>query len=394
MKYNIVQIGDIHWGAMKALETEITLSYFIKFLLMKKDIDIVVIAGDYYDHKIPLYSETGIRSVNWFNRLYDVVVNKLNAKLRVIYGTQDHDAGQLEAFRQFADGEKCCIFDRTTTELDILPGLNMIFCPDECITNDEYYDTYYHAYNCGEPIHIGVFHGNFDILLPDFVSSMAKDMEKPNVIYEYNFWKSLIQGPLLANHFHDSSITGALHCVGSYNRWKFGEDNPKGFAFLQYDTDKNTYYYKHIDNPYADIYKTYHLDTFIIKSIDDINALISVVRDDLTKDETIHIRIKITINSSGEMVNKYIETLKLEFASNNRVAFTIINNLKEKEKKAEVKKHEEFKSQFEYIHSDKKSENPATIIQRFIREKNGIEVPLDLITEYVNEVMDNVKLAK
>lgn len=391
MKYNVVQIGDIHWGTLKPKETEMALLYFIKFLLLKKDIDVVIIAGDYFDHKIPLYSETGIRAVNWFNLLYDTVVNQLNAKLRVVYGTNYHDAGQLEAFRQLADGDKCCIFDTTTVELDIMPGLNIIFCPDECMTTEDYYDIYYPVYSCGYPIHIGSFHGNFDILLPDMVTSMAKDMEKPNVMYEYNFWKSMIQGPLLANHFHDSSNNGELYCVGSYDRWKFGEDNPKGFAFIQYDTDKNTYYYKHIDNPHADYYKTYHLDTLIIKSLDDINTLISAVHNDLEKDETIHIRIKININSSGEMINKYIETLKTEFASNRRVAFTVINNLKEKEKRAEIKKHEDFKSQFDYIHNDKHEADPAVIIQRFIREKNGVEVPLELITEYVNSVIDNTK---
>lgn len=391
MKYNVVQIGDIHWGTLKPRDTEEALSYFIKFLLMKKDIDLVVVAGDYYDHKIPLYSETGILSVNWMSLLYDVVVNKLHAKLRIFYGTKFHDAGQLEAFRHMVDGDKCCIYETTTTEIDVLPGLNMIFCPDECITTEEYYERYYSVYSCGYPIHIGSFHGNFDILLPKFVSDMAKDMEKANVMYEYNFWSSIIQGPLLANHFHDSANVENLYCVGSYDRWIFGEDNPKGFAFIQYDTDKNTYYYKHIDNPYADDYKTYHIDTLIIRSIEDIKPLISAVQEDLIKDETIHIRIKISINTSGEMVNKYIETLKMEFISNRRVTFTIINNLKEKEKKDEKKKHEEFKSQFDYISDDKNTDDPALIIQRFIKEKNGVDVPLELIAEYVNSVVDNSK---
>ena len=47
MKYNILAIADIHWGAMDPDEMYDNLQYFLDFIRMKGDIDLVVICGEY-----------------------------------------------------------------------------------------------------------------------------------------------------------------------------------------------------------------------------------------------------------------------------------------------------------------------------------------------------------
>ena len=51
MKYNILAIADIHWGAMDPDEMYNNLQYFLDFIRMKGDIDLVVICGDYFNMK-------------------------------------------------------------------------------------------------------------------------------------------------------------------------------------------------------------------------------------------------------------------------------------------------------------------------------------------------------
>ena len=90
MKYNILAIADIHWGAMDPDEMYDNLQYFLDFIRMKGDIDLVVICGDYFDYRLTLNSKAALKSLRWFDELYNTCKENGVKKLRAIKGELPH----------------------------------------------------------------------------------------------------------------------------------------------------------------------------------------------------------------------------------------------------------------------------------------------------------------
>ena len=105
MKYEIVAVGDIHWGALDADRQRLELSIIPEYL-EQHDIDLLVICGDYFDHKLMLNSQASLQSVDFMSQLIQLSHRKGDEfKIRVFDGTRSHDYDQHEVFKPFDDIE-------------------------------------------------------------------------------------------------------------------------------------------------------------------------------------------------------------------------------------------------------------------------------------------------
>src|SRR5699024_10977536 len=128
---------------------------------------------------------------------------------------------------------------------ETLPGLRIWYAPEENMAFGDYMELYQDILMTDKPIHLAAVHGNFDRIMPD-VAVKANEMnaDTTTLIYRYDDLVSLVHGPMVAGHWHNGEIFEHLSYVGSYDRWTFSEEDPKGFAIYEYDTE--TEQYRHI----------------------------------------------------------------------------------------------------------------------------------------------------
>lgn len=377
MKYNIIDLADLHWGVIDPALQYSHLEQVFEFIREFTPIHLIVISGDYFDSRLPLNSAAAITAVQWFHELL-ALAKERDIVVRAFRGTFEHDNNQLEVFRPLEDAHgRFKLFNECTYE-ETLPGLKCIYCPDENINTEFYY--YQYAEQIANPINIGFFHGSFDVVLPEIVREASEKSLAKSVIFEYNFWEKFIAGPMLAGHWHDGVELDHLIYVGSFERWEFGQDATKGFGFVQYDTETSEYMYHTIPNMFAIDYRTFTIDTRLFKSLEDYTALINEIKEVSDKDPQTKIRIVVNQTDDKPDNESFIKSLKQYFTSNKNTKIVLKNKMKNERKKIERKKNIDTTNQFGFI-LDKVPKQE--IIRQFIMTTKAKELSIEAINDIV-----------
>ena len=380
MRYNIVSIADIHWGAMDPDEMYNNLQYFLDFIKMRGDIDLVVICGDYFDYRLTLNSKAALKALRWFDELYNTCINSGVKRLRMIRGTKEHDNDQLEAIHPRETGEFFKKFYVTTTE-ETLPDLNCIYCPDETLNLHEYEKL--HMDQMISIHDIGFFHGNFDIKLPKLVINQNLESEIPSIIYFKDYWSKFINGPMIAGHWHVFTDSDPLIYIGSYDRWIFGEEEDKGFLFTQYNTEDHSYYWKHIVNPFAKKYESIIIDNSLCISPDDFANLHNDIIDLKKSDPEMKIRVvyQITIDNEESLVN--FNEFKNVISSMKNIKIDVKDFVKKRNKEKQKERVAISSGRYSYILN-----NPYDIkqnIHEFLLRERNIDIPVEIIDSIIGK---------
>lgn len=385
MKYNIMVISDIHWGCIDPRQQLKSMEFVFTFIEESYSndlkIDLIVLAGDYFDAKLSLNGEETIYGFNWFYRLLNICKEK-NIKLRVVQGTMDHDNYQLENLLGLQDEEGLFkVFLKSTLE-ETLPDLLCCYCPDELLEISEY-----ERANLDLILHlkdIGFFHGTFDIVYGDLLEYKPELMKSNNVLYKYDLFSKQIRGPLIAGHWHDGKQYEELYYCGSPFRWVFNEDTPKGFIFLQYDTEDYSYFIERILNPYCAEYVTYEVYTNSYNTKEDYVHIVDDIQDilkDLTKMDKLRILVHVTdIKPENDV---FLSSIRQQIVNYKNCKLVIKNKVKDKKKKEKMKERKEEEDKFNFIFE---KGDTSDIIKTFIdTTDNQNDVPIDYITEKVKK---------
>lgn len=386
MVYKIAVIADIHWGAEPYQLMTKNLELFLEFI-RQADVDMVVIAGDYFDYRLQLNSPTAIASIAWFDHFYQTC-KKSNVKaIRIIKGTQEHDNEQLEVFRTYEeeDNDYLRIYNTTSSD-EPLPGLRCVYCPDETMNLREYHMTYCDKFFPTPDI--GFFHGNFDTILPSIEFDRIQDHNLKTMIYEYEKFSRLIKGPLISGHWHTAMSHESLYYVGSYDRWKFNEEEDKGFIYCEYDTESHQYYIHRIINPLAKKY-----DTIIIRDEDfktpiqfaDLN---DIIRKKLDSDDDLVLRIQYIITDENPEAQLNFNAFTKKHLNNKRLKLDI-KDVHKKQMKKEKQEATHFEAdKYQYIFE--KSMDIPHKVHQFILDKKGIDVSVEEIQNILGKYLENI----
>lgn len=395
MKYNVMTIADIHWGVVTPAEQLKSLEFVFSFLNQTiktyMEPDLIVLLGDYFDTKLSLNSQEALIAVQWFHQLYDICYENA-ITLRMVKGTADHDNDQLEVFRPMEEDGKGLfrIIDKTMIE-ETLPGLSCVYCPDELIQTDEYEKTY-----LNEILQIkdlGFFHGSFDVVYGDLLERKPEMLKKNNVIFRYDLWNPQIKGPMIAGHWHDGKIYDDLYYCGSPFRWKFNEDEAKGFLFTRYDTETQEYMVRKIGNPLCADYLTYEIYTNLYVDRNDYADIIEDIHKILTKmkQSALNHKLRIVVYVVDEKPENdvFISSLRQELLRFQNCKLTIKNRIKEKKRKKKIEESQDENEKFSFIYENKK---PADIIHDFIvtTENSDIDIPMEYICHKVEKYLKEV----
>ena len=387
MIYKFIVLADIHWGAMDSATMYNNLELVLEFIRqMENELDFVIIAGDYFDYRLQLNSKTTLLATKWFDKLISTCKESNVKKVRMFKGTREHDNDQLEIFRTPYETEDGYfkLFNTTESE-ELLPGLRCVYCPDENMNSVEYHQMYYTKF-IPHP-NIGFFHGNFDTILPEIEFNRIQEHNLATMIYEYDKFSKLVRGPLISGHWHVQNEYKSLHYVGSFDRWKFNEEDDKGFIYGEIDTDTNDYLIHRIVNPLARQYKTIIVNSDECHTPEQFAIVANMINTHLKDDPNIMLRISYLLSSNNEEALVNFNIFQRQYATSKQVKIDLKDLIKREAKKNKKKQVEVEASKYNYVF-DSDLKNIPDIVHKFILDSKEVDVPVEMISKYIKKYLE------
>lgn len=375
MLYKLLVIGDIHFGYYPAellyKEFKLVINNIIK------DIDVVFIAGDYFDTKLSLSSKHSIYAIKTFCDILDKC-EQTNTKLRMIRGTASHDPeNQLVNLSSIAKSSKVDFkLYLTVGEEELFPDFNVLYVPEEYMENkDEYYKEFFNKkYQCI------IGHGMFEET--NYVTNKTLNMKKYPV-FNSAFIEKICDGPIIFGHIHKSQkIRNRIMYTGSFTRSRYGEEEDKGFIISTYETENNSTDFKFIVNDKATKFDTVSiLDTSEIFSLL-LNEQIQFIKEMISTYKKDKLRIKINIPKNYDNTKVFIDSVTTVFGNMENVDIVIMDNTKEETKQKTKEIVDKLMLKYNFIFD--KSISYEEKIQQFIYNKKGEKIDLENIRKIIN----------
>lgn len=261
MIYNGYMIADIHFGAMdsKVLFSELE-SGFIKKLKENADtIHFIVICGDLFHNKLNMNSSHAKYAFKFLQIVIDICIEN-NIKLRILKGTEFHDNRQLDLV-PYLYTKNCDIrIISTVTEEYLFEDLCVLYLPEEYMDNME--DFYKEYFNNHKKYDMVFGHGMIEEVSFAALSQTSEITMKKAPVYSSKVLKDICRGPIFFGHIHTAQqIKETIYYIGSYSRWVFGEERPKGFMEVLYDTSNSIFKVEYIFNNSARKFETFVFET-------------------------------------------------------------------------------------------------------------------------------------
>lgn len=344
--YIEAHIADLHFGAMDPrVQYEILREQFLSYISQMQVLDIVSINGDIFDHKFLANSDSIMYANMFMQELIGICAQK-NTTLIILSGTASHDAGQLKLFYHYIGQADIRIVEEAS--FIYVKGKKILVIPELYNKGKVYYNNLLHELYDACYMH-GTYKG----------SIYGKDIENLNSdrepVFSMNNFTGC-KGPIISGHVHTAGCFNEhFYYCGSPYRWRFGEEEEKGFIILCHNTDTRQYF-THFEPIKSFRYDTINLD-FMLQS--DPQAVINYIKK--KKDEGIdYIRIKFTQNNEN-----LIPVLKSYYRTDPYIK--IEANFKNEVMVKEVEKINTENEQYSFIFD--KSANPYEILCKYINMK-------------------------
>jgi hypothetical protein len=265
--YRYAVISDIHLGHRNtpAAETIEKLRYYLNDSLFEQ-IDVLVIAGDLYDHLLDLGQDETHEIDFW---LFEILhkAKKHDVLVWTLEGTPFHERDQLKRLVTFNEGAEFQAnvrhFSNITVHFEPRFNRYFLFVPDEMGEPAEVIAEVRKAIaQAGiEKVDCAFMHGAFKYQLPDIDSIPTHDESS---------YLDLVSFTISIGHVHTPSNYERIYAQGSFDRIAHGEEGAKGFNVVTV-YENRTYEVTFVENCFAKIYKT-----IAVKSEEVDNALAEI----------------------------------------------------------------------------------------------------------------------
>ena len=352
MKYRGYIISDIHVGAMdlETLYNEYT-ELFINRIKKDNKLDFVIVCGDFFDHKFYLNDNAAKISYKMLKDLIEVCKDK-DIPLRFVYGTESHECNQYDIMNvmKLYDNVKVIKF---VSDEELLPDLNILYLPEEHVNDmDEYYSKYLSNYDKYDYV---FGHGVIREVMTDLsvhIDNKSDDKRKKTKVFNTKELDNVCKGEVYFGHYHINIETDdKFFSIGSFSRWRYGEEERKGFYIVECNTDKEKYSHEYIENTLAKDYKTirigYNNEVFtnedkLKESIDGFNNMIKREAYDNIR---VVFNIPINIEHPESTINYIKETLK----KSDKIKVEIVNGYIDEKRKIQKEKVNETNQLYSFI---------------------------------------------
>jgi DNA repair exonuclease SbcCD nuclease subunit len=340
---------------------------------LKPPVNMVVFGGDLFHNIITMNYSTSHVVLIFMESVIELCKQKEIQYVRIIQGTISHDNNQLHNFHMFEnrpDVDFKIIMNVTSERFP--EGLEVLYLPEEYMKDPkEYYGPWL---DNAEKRYDFIFgHG-----MVKEVAFVAKSQESENTMSKAPIFdsKQLInscKGPIFFGHIHiRTTIREHLYYPGSFSRWRFGEEDPKGWYLCIYDMDSHKYINTFIENTLAPEYTTVSLELteYYAEHPEKIEAVVKQLPAE-------HIRLQIIV---GEVDSAFaLKYLTDVYGKGSRVKLDIKNREKELLDEHENEVMERLKDKYGFVFDD--SLTLAEVIQKFIKAKKDKDTPLEVIED-------------
>ena len=371
MSLKYLVISDVHLGHQRT-----DTNYIIKNLKdylndeMLKSIDVLFIAGDFFDRLLSLHNPD-VYSIMSFIRVLFERLHTSNTALRVLKGTNSHDWNQCELFTTVYN----CIKETHTVDyvyvdhlsIEKYKGYDVLYLPDEWKPTSELIYKDVKALLKSKKlskVDLIIMHGMFSFQVPSALQS-------PLIHNEFNYL-SICKYYIHPGHIHQHLEFDRILAQGSFDRLVHGEEQSKGGYLCEIGEDV-TPSYKFIENVNAKKYITINVNN---KTLDDIISRLGKLLTKLPSGS--YVRLKSGVDTDAV---KYIKKLQIRFVDFNLSLKILNSKVKEKE--------EDISSLYKPISITK--DNISTLLQDIYMKRVDIEKNnLPKLEKLLNEVIDLV----
>lgn len=385
MKHNVVSLmvsADWHLGATDPNRFRLELLRTVESKLkIEKSLDLFVVVGDIFDMKEYFSSET-VKVLCFIMRDLLDMTKPYDTQFRFIEGTRTHDAMQLETldiiFNKLMKIDRVRFFHEVGDEE--LLGLNILYLPEEYITNS---DAYYAPY----------FEKHYDFIFGHGPTDMMWYMRKQDTSTKYNAATVFkvdelckIGNYVYFGHFHYHIAAGPdnrFKSIGPVSRWEFDKDEDCGFYYTVYDSDNKLAVENFVVNEYAPLLPTVAI---AIKQDYELNVLNRRILDKLNKVKESADKTRLIVTIDSRLTNFIMMRDFILASFGNVPGVTLLLKIVGTEDETNEEESEDLSvasliEERPYLYD--KSMHDEARIAAFIKKKEGVNISLENILEVI-----------
>ncbi len=278
-----IHTADIHFGAM---DPKIQYDILMKEMVQKVatiHFDAFFINGDLFHHKFMSNSDVIMYALLFVDEIVKLCI-KNNATLVLLHGTFSHDADQLKLFYRYINsGVDIRIIENM--QFQNIKGTTVLCIPEEYGKGREYYEQLLYF---TQEYDMVAMHGNIKGAIYGLNEANLDTAKSP--VFDIDSF-ARCNGPILCGHVHvQGCYQNHIYYSGSPLRWRFGEEQEKGFLVCLYDKLSHNY------------------------SVE-FQPVTSFRYDTICLDEMVNLDPKLIINYIKELKMNGIDFLKVRFGN-------------------------------------------------------------------------------
>lgn len=361
-----IHIADLHFGAFNPkTQYQILQEQFLSKIVTLPKIDLISVDGDIFDHKVMSNSDVVLYASLFIDNLVSICREK-QATLIILHGTYSHDYDQLKMFYHYMDDKTVDVRVITQIQFEIVKNCRILCIPELYGVEESIYQNFFNESGWYDEAFI---HGTYK------GSVFGDNVGAGRLLTEEDFRYCL--GVAISGHVHKGGcFNGFYYYCGCPYRWKFGEEEDKGFLILVHDLDTR-YHYTHFEKIESFRYDTIFLDDLISNDPKDIIDYINNLQKTQGIDY-IKVRVRYPMNGSDKtIINNYYRNNPNTF-----VEFMDISEIEEKRKEEQIEQDETYG----YL-----MDNSISDLDRFVMYINNSEgyefITVDKLSELLSSTI-------
>lgn len=289
--HKIISIADIHFGAIDPLYMYNNLVEQFINRIAPLDFDILAICGDLFDAKFMSNNPIISYAITFIDNLVQLCRSK-QATLIIIDGTQSHDNGQLSLFYHYLSDPSIDFRIIEKMQFEYVKGMKILCIPERYgLPESEYIHYLYESGAYDMCLLHGTFRGSFK------GSEIATLNSNHTPVFSMNSFSNCM-GPILMGHYHiNGCYESYAYYHGSTFRYKFGEEQPKGFLITVYN-QLNRWHYTELIPILSHSYVTININDLLN---DDPKKIIEFIKHHREVNNIDFIRVQF--NNANENMN-------------------------------------------------------------------------------------------
>lgn len=358
-------LADLHFGAFNPkTQFDILKEQVLQKLWNLPKLDVICVNGDIFDHKVMSNSDAAMYACSFIDILVNIARQK-NSTLVLLHGTYSHDYDQLKLFYHYIEDPTVDIRIVTTIKFEMIKGAKVLCIPELYNVDESIYRHFFFESGWYDEAFI---HGTFKGAVYGDNVGAGRLLTPEDFIY--------CKGVAIAGHVHKSGcFNGFFYYCGCPYRWKFGEEEEKGFIILAHDLDSQIHHV-HFEIVNSFRYDTIYLDTLVSE---DPKKIIDYINNLRVSQGIDFIKVKFRVPVSG-----YNKTVINNYYRNNPSTFV---NFEENVELERQKKEELIKQNAQYSFLTDTSLTPFEIFVRYVNESEGSEfITVAQLTELLKEI--------